>query len=185
MITVVSGLPRSGTSMMMQMLEAGGLAPFTNAQRAADASNPRGYYEHERVKGLGRDNAWLDEAEGHVVKVIAQLLRHLPDGHDYRVVFMERDLDEVLGSQTAMLGRLGRGAANPAVLRPVFERQLKEAKAWLDAHPRAEVRYVAHRTAVDDPAATAAALSAFLGGVLDVNAAAAAVDPSLHREQTA
>lgn len=181
MITVVSGLPRSGTSMMMQMLEAGGLTPFSDQRRAADASNPRGYYEHERVKALAKDNAWVADAEGHVVKVIAQLLRHLPDGSDYRVVFMERDLDEVLDSQTAMLGRLGRPGGNPVVLRPVFERQLAEAKAWLNEHPRADVLYVPHRAVIEAPTAQAAAVNAFLGGGLDEAAMAAVVDPSLHR----
>lgn len=185
MITVVSGLPRSGTSMMMQMLEAGGLPVFTDAQRTPDASNPRGYYEHERVKALGRDSAWLPEADGHVVKVIAQLLRHLPSELDYRVVFMERDLSEVLSSQTSMLSRLGRPAANPTVLRPVFERQLAEARAWLDAEPHADALFVSHRDTVTDPAAIASAVNAFLGGRLDEEAMAATVDPSLHREQSA
>ena len=185
MITVVSGLPRSGTSMMMQMLEAGGLTPFTDDQRAADASNPRGYYEHERVKSLARDNAWIEEADGHVIKVIAQLLHHLPDGPAYRVVFMERDLDEVLGSQTAMLGRLGRPAVNPAVLRPVFARQLDVAKAWLAAHDTTKALFVEHRRTISAPAAVVAELNAFLSGGLDEAAMAAVVDPSLHREQNA
>jgi len=184
MITVVSGLPRSGTSMLMQMLEAGGLPLFTDAERVADPSNPRGYYEHVRIKALARDNTWLAEAEGHVVKVIAQLLRHLPDGFDYRVVFLDRDLDEVLASQSAMLQRLGRPAAKPTVLRPVFERQLAEAKRWLDAYPRADVLYVPHRDVIAEPAAQAARINAFLGGALDENAMAATVDPALHRQRT-
>jgi len=185
MITIVSGLPRSGTSMLMQMLEAGGLPPYTDAERTADPSNPRGYYEHARIKALARDNAWLAEAEGHVVKVIAQLLRHLPDGFDYRIVFLERDLDEVLASQSAMLQRLRRPSAKPAVLRPVFERQLAEAKRWLDTHPRADVLYVLHRDVIADPAAQAARINAFLGGTLDGDAMAATVDPSLHRQRIA
>ena len=185
MITVVSGLPRSGTSMLMQMLEAGGLPPYTDAERAADPSNPRGYYEHERAKALARDNVWLAEAEGHVLKVIAQLLRHLPNGFDYRVVFLDRDLDEVLASQSAMLQRLGRPAAKPAVLRPVFERQLAEAKRWLDTHPRADVLYVPHLDTIADPAAQAARINDSLGGALDEGAMASAVDPSLHRQRTA
>ena len=185
MITVVSGLPRSGTSMLMQMLEAGGLPPYTDAERAADPSNPRGYYEHERVKALARDNSWLAEAEGHVLKVIAQLLRYLPDGFDYRVVFLDRDLAEVLASQSAMLQRLGRPAAKPAVLRPVFERQFTEAKRWLDAHPRAEVLYVSHLDVIVEPAAQATRINDSLGGTLDEDAMVAIVDPSLHRQQTA
>jgi len=106
-ITVVSGLPRSGTSMMMQMLGAGGLAVLTDGKRGADADNPRGYYEYEAVKSLGQDASWLASAGGKAVKIVSALLIHLPDGFDYRVIFMRRPIAEVLASQRAMLDRLG------------------------------------------------------------------------------
>ncbi|MBK6374535.1 MAG: hypothetical protein IPF67_15705 [Saprospiraceae bacterium] len=107
-ITVVSGLPRSGTSMMMQMLEAAGLDIFTDKERTADDSNPKGYYEHEAVKNLQHNNKWLPEAKGKVVKIIAQLLSHLPANYHYQVIFMERDVLEVIASQQKMLVRDGK-----------------------------------------------------------------------------
>ena len=109
MITVVSGLPRSGTSLMMQMLEAGGMETVTDGQRAPDADNPKGYYELERVKRLKEDHAWLAEAEGKALKVVSMLLYDLPADFRYRVLFMERDLDEILSSQRTMLARRGTG----------------------------------------------------------------------------
>jgi len=94
-ITIVSGLPRSGTSMMMKMLEAGGLPVLTDEIRTADADNPRGYYEFERVKQIETDNAWLPEARGKAVKMIAALLKHLPPDYRYRVIFMQRKMEEL------------------------------------------------------------------------------------------
>ena len=102
-IVVVSGLPRSGTSMMMKMLEAGGLTPLTDGQREADEDNLGGYYEFEQVKKMAQDSGWLEEARGKVVKVISRLLYDLPKTYHYRVIFMQRHLDEVLASQQQML----------------------------------------------------------------------------------
>src|SRR3984957_677590 len=99
MITIVSGLPRSGTSLMMQMLEAGGMAVLSDGERKADTDNPKGYLEWERVKQLPKDPGLIAQAEGKVVKVISQLLLSLPGGHEYRVVFMQRALPEVLKSE--------------------------------------------------------------------------------------
>ena len=98
-ITVVSGLPRSGTSMMMQMLAAGGISPMTDEVRAADSDNPRGYYELEKVKHLRQDHTWLKDAVGKAVKIVHLLLMELPADRDYRVILMQRDLEEVLRSQ--------------------------------------------------------------------------------------
>ncbi len=191
MMIVVSGLPRSGTSMMMQMLRAGGVPLFTDGARGTDASNPRGYFEHARVKRLMQDAAWLDEADGHALKVVAPLVPHLPAGRTYRAVVMDRALDEVLASQARMLERAGQQGAPPAVLRPVFAKQLRQAEAWLDAH--AETLHVPHRATVEAPAAQAARVAAFLraggvpeatGAALDPAAMAAVVDPALHRHRT-
>ena len=137
MITVVTGLPRSGTSLAMQLLEAAGIPPFTDGQRLADASNPQGYYEAEIVKNLPQDSAWLAQAEGRAVKVIHLLLPHLPDNREYRVLVMGRELGAVLRSQRLMLERLGQaGAALPeARLRQVYEAQLAQMEAWLTARP--------------------------------------------------
>ena len=125
-VTVVSGLPRSGTSLAMQMIHAGGIPALTDGQRTSDDSNPRGYFELERVKQLKQDKSWLDEAAGKVVKVIHLLLAELPDDRPYRVVFMQRDLREVVQSQATMLARSGRpgGQLAPERLIAVYEQQL-------------------------------------------------------------
>jgi hypothetical protein len=185
MITVVSGLPRAGTSLMMQMLAAGGLPVLGDGVRPPDASNPRGYFEYEPVKHLARDAAWLEAAEGRVVKVVVPLVAFLPPGRAYRVVFMERALDEVLASQARMLGRLGRPAGNPALLAPAFTVQLERARAFLRTAPDTAVLPVAYADLLRDPAAQAARLQAFLGPSLDAAAMARAVDPALYRERGA
>ena len=184
-IVVVSGLPRSGTSMMMAMLQAGGLPIVTDGVRAADDSNPAGYFEDERVKALEHDTAktWLAAAEGKAVKVISSLLRQLPDTHRYRVVFMHRDLREVLSSQRRMLERLGRDGDEPAdeALASAFERHLRDVSRWLDARPNFAVLDVRHSDVIDRPASEAARVAAFVGGSLDVPRMAAVVDPALYR----
>lgn len=182
-IVVVSGLPRSGTSMMMQMLEAGGVEPLTDGARRADADNPRGYYELEAVKGLARDASCLADAGGRAVKVVHALVRALPPEHSYRAILMERDLAEVLDSQDRMLARRGAHAAPlpRARLAGILRAQLDEAAAWLEARPNVCLLRVRHAEAIRDPAAVAARLAAHLGGGFDVAAAAAVVDPTLHR----
>src|SRR5215813_2579369 len=103
-IIVVSGLPRSGTSMMMKMLAAGGLPVLVDAIRAADDDNPNGYFEFEPVKQLADgQNEWLTEAGGKVVKIISALLEYLPKSYHYKIIFMERELKEILASQQKML----------------------------------------------------------------------------------
>ncbi len=182
-LTVVSGLPRSGTSMLMQMLVSGGRTPFVDDAREADPSNPRGYYEHARVKALARDKSWVREADGHVVKVVAPLLPLLPLGPTYRVVLLTRSLDEVLRSQRRMLGRLGRPVADDAVLRSAYTHHLAAARRWAESQPNVHLLEVDHADVVADPAPEARAIAAFVGGDLDAEAMAAAVDPSLHRER--
>ena len=126
-VVVVSGLPRSGTSLMMQMLEAGGVPILTDGERACDADNPKGYYEYEPVKALQNgDSDWLDKAEGKAVKVISFLLRHLPQKHRYRVVFMNRNLDEVLASQEKMPVTRGQQKhTGYAEMKRLYEHQFK------------------------------------------------------------
>jgi hypothetical protein len=185
-VTVVSGLPRSGTSMVMQMLVAGGIPAMTDGLRTADDDNPRGYFEFERVKALRTDKAWLPDAVGKVVKVIHMLLPELPDDRAYRVLFLDRDVREVVKSQATMLARSGRpgGGLPPERLIAVYESQLQQVKAWLAARPNFAVLSVPHRGLIGDAAAQAKAMNAFLGGGLDESAMAAAVDPTLHRNRT-
>src|SRR6202161_439394 len=134
MITIVSGLPRSGTSLMMQMLDAGGLSVLSDGERKADTDNPKGYLEWERIKQLPKDPSLIAEAEGKVVKIISQLILSLPSGHEYRVIFMQRPLPEVLKSQDEMLKRRGtyKEGANPAAISAAFEKHLREVYAWMD-----------------------------------------------------
>lgn len=187
-ITVVSGLPRSGTSLMMQMLQAGGLPPLTDEQRTPDESNPRGYLEFERVKQLKTDRAWLADARGHAVKIIHALLPDLPTtGNErYRVIFMRRRLEEVVASQRAMLARSGKtGAAlDDARLIAMFQAQLTRVESWLRERPaHFAVLEVAHGDLLADPLAGTARVSAFLGGGLDTAAMVRAVDPTLWRQR--
>ncbi|HEX9951870.1 MAG TPA: hypothetical protein VGB53_08895 [Rubricoccaceae bacterium] len=184
-VTVVAGLPRSGTSLVMQMLAAGGLPPATDAAREADASNPNGYYEHERVRALaaGEDAGWIAGADRRALKVVSPLVPRLPAGPAYTFVFVERDVAEVLASQRAMLARLGQAAtASDARLADVYARATEAARAFADAEPGARVVTLRHRALVTDARAEAARLAEALPA-LDAAAMAAVVDPALYRER--
>jgi len=186
MITVVSGLPRSGTSMMMQMLQAGGIELVTDGVRRPDEDNPEGYFEFERTKQLGNgvDPLWLVRARDKAVKVISYHLQHLPDGHRYRIVFMERDLEEILASQAKMLERRGEPAgASSAEMRRVYVDHLTKVQVVLALRPCLEVIRVNFKQAVLRPRHVAAQVQAFLGRRLDLNAMADAVTPSLYRNR--
>jgi tetratricopeptide (TPR) repeat protein len=185
-VTVVSGLPRSGTSMMMQMLAAGGMKPFSDSQRKPDESNPRGYFESELVKKLMHKNDWVEQCDGKVVKVVAELVPYLPQHLKYRVIFMEREIDEVLESQDRMLEALNREGAKleHERLAFVFTRHAQGALNLLALHRIPALRVV-YSDAIADPAATAAKVAEFLGSDLDVAAMAAAVDPTLYRQRLA
>jgi hypothetical protein len=188
-VVVVSGLPRSGTSMMMQMLVAGGLPALSDGQRAADENNPRGYLELEAVKALGRqgsDLGWMTQAGGKAMKVVAPLLPHLPLGHRYRIVFMERPLQEVVASQAAMLKNLGKqaGKLNDRQLAATYLKQIEQVQGILAQH-RDQVQVLAldYAQAVANPAGAAAKVNRFLGGVLNEADMAAAVAPELRRQK--
>lgn len=184
-IIVVSGLPRSGTSMAMQMLHAGGMAVMTDALRSADEDNPRGYLEFERVKQLKSDKLWLDDAAGKAVKIIHLLLMELPSDRDYRVIFMRRNLQEVVQSQAVMLERSGRKGAGiaPERLIAVFQAQLKAIESWLAQRPNFQVLWLDYGAFIADPAAQAKAINIFLNASLDESAMVRAVDPGLHRNK--
>ncbi|RMH43218.1 MAG: sulfotransferase family protein [Deltaproteobacteria bacterium] len=183
-ITIVSGLPRSGTSLMMQMLHRGGLPVLSDGERTADDDNPRGYFELEAVKATARDASWVAEAEGKVVKVISELLPHLPADRTYRVIFMRRRLDEVLASQRRMLQRRGEPLGDDDAMRSLFARHVERAERFLRDADHMTALYVSYNRLVADPAAQAARVAAFLGGIVDPAAMAAAVDPSLYRNRT-
>lgn len=184
-ITIVSGLPRSGTSMMMQMLDKGGLEVLTDGLREADKSNPKGYYEFDKVKGISKDNSWMGDAEGKVVKIVAPLLTSLPADYDYRIVFMQRDMGEVLRSQQVMLGKSKeQAAAYPVVLANAFTKHLEQAEAWAMRSQNVEVLHVPYTDTIENPQETAERVNAFLGADLDVEAMVGVVDPELYRNRT-
>jgi predicted AlkP superfamily phosphohydrolase/phosphomutase/tetratricopeptide (TPR) repeat protein len=186
-LIVVTGLPRSGTSLLMQMLAAGGICVLSDELRAADADNPRGYLEFEPVKSLLRDSKWLIEARGRVVKIIAPLLVALPAGLACRVILCERDLDEVLDSQERMLRRSNQLRAATSerrqLLKGEYLRTLGRAKAMLTRRPGTQLLVIQHNNAISDPLVTAGRINKFLGGGLDIAKMAAAVEPALHRSR--
>ncbi len=170
----------------MQMLVAGGLEAVTDSLRTPDDDNPLGYFELERVKHLKQDSSWLDEAHGKVIKVIHLLLMDLPIDRDYRVIFMRRDLSEVVRSQATMLDRSGRRGAGLSAERLIelFRGQLRTVDGWLAAHPGFQVLSLEHSTFISDPLGQAKVINAFLGGSLDELAMARAVKPELHRNRS-
>jgi hypothetical protein len=186
-IVVVSGLPRSGTSMMMRMLEAGGLAILADGERSADIDNPKGYFELERIKHLEHetDKSYLRAARGKAVKVISFLIKELPDENDYRVLFMRRDLDEVLTSQQKMIDRLARPDADAGAeaMKEAFRNDIARVRVLCRSRPNFELIEIRYQDAVADPAAASRAVNGFLGGRLDEAAMRAAVEESLYRNR--
>lgn len=185
-INIVSGLPRSGTSMMMQMLEAGGLEIFSDGARKSDESNPKGYYEHEGVKTIARNKTFLKDAKDKVLKVIAHLLVQLPAFYRYKIVFMERDILEVVASQQKMIernGGKGRKETLPLPLVQQYEETIKKVKEWAANQPNVEIIFIPHRKAMEVPFEQAMLINDFFEGALQVEQMAAVVDTSLHREK--
>jgi hypothetical protein len=171
--------------MMMQMLDAGGLPVLTDNERKPDEDNPKGYYEFEAVKTTKQDASWLNDAGGKVVKMVYRLLYDLPSDRRYAVVFMKRDLHEVIKSQEVMLDRSGKsgGSLDDDRLREVYDRQLAEARGWLSRQQNFDVLYVDYHDVLTDSKAVAAELNAFLGGSSDEAAMAAVPDRSLYRNR--
>ena len=184
-ITVVSGLPRSGTSMMMQMLKAGGLDTLIDEARVPDDDNPRGYFEFEPTKKTRRDTSWVDLAGGKVVKLVHLLLLDLPADRSYRVIMMRRQMSEVLISQEKMLTRQGKKGASlsPDKLAAVFHQQMEDVLIHLREQSCFEFLEIQYADVVADAAEQADAINTFLGGMLDTAAMAAAVDPNLYRNR--
>ena len=182
-IYIVSGLPRSGTSMMMQMLHKGGLVPFTDNVRAADESNPKGYYEHEMIKKLPFDKkkTWLSEAEGKVAKVVSHLLMHLPSNYHYKVIFMTREIQDVVISQQKMLAK--KGIANeknyPLQVEKNFLDNLKKVKIWDEKNYNVALHYVNYVDIVDNPIEQIKQINAIFDNKLDEKAMLSVVDKSL------
>ena len=185
-IVVVSGLPRSGTSMAMRMLEAAGFDIVVDGVREADEDNPKGYFELERVKDLADENdwSWLGGAKGKAIKIISYLLKELPDDYNYKVLFMRRDLREVLASQAKMLERRGEtNDADDERMVELYENDLWKANYLLKNNSRFDTLMVSYRDVLDDPLTEARRINEFLGGNRDAETMAAAVDPTLYRNR--
>ena len=185
LITVVSGLPRSGTSMMMKILEAAGFPILTDNLRTADEDNPKGYFEFEQVKALKEgDRDWLKHAEGKAVKVISSLLGELPAAYRYRIIFMQREIDEILASQKQMLIRRGEAAdGDDRSMAMNFQEHLKRVRVWLANQPNMEVHYVNYNELMADPAPAIRAVAGFLGVEAQLPAMLAVPDKRLYRQR--
>jgi hypothetical protein len=187
-IVVVSGLPRSGTSMAMKMLGAGGIRLLTDGERVADESNPEGYYELERVKDLDKpiDQSWLVEARGGAVKIISFLLTYLPDAHNYKIIFMNRRLPEVVASQNKMLAARGEGGGSAAErdLLQMYETHLRRVRSFLRSRSCFEVLDVDYAAVVASGRGEAGRMAAFLGRSMDVDRMASVIDSRLYRNRT-
>lgn len=186
-ITVVSGLPRSGTSMMMSALNVGGMSLLVDGKREADGNNPKGYYEYEPVKKLPKGNIdWLPEAKGKAVKIISALLEFLPEDYPYRVIFMERDIEEILASQKRMLKRSGVVEEKPVSdedMRNYFQAHLHQVKSILAEKDWLKVLFVSYNEVLREPEKEFQRVSEFLDNVVDPAAMTSVVDPELYRER--
>ena len=185
-LVVVSGLPRSGTSMMMKMLEAGGVPIMTDSIRTADVDNPKGYYDYERVKDLEKetDKSYVREGRGKALKVISWLLKDLPDDNRYRIVFMRRDLGEVIASQNKMLQHRGEvDNSDDRMMVDAYMNHLASVRILSRKRSNFEMLEVRYDTAVKDPAAAARLVNGFLGGKLDETKMREVVDAELYRNR--
>jgi hypothetical protein len=186
-IVIVSGLPRSGTSMMMNMLHGGGLAVMSDGEREADIDNPKGYFEYERVKDLESetDKSYVREGRGKVLKVISFLIKDLPDDNDYEIIFMRRDLGEVLKSQAKMIDRLGTADtdADDEAMKEAYRNDIVRTRLLCKKRPNMRLLEVHYKSTIEDAQATAQQVNAFLGGRLDETAMKVAVDGSLYRNR--
>jgi len=185
-VTVVSGLPRSGTSMAMKMLDAAGIEIVTDDLRIADEDNPKGYFEDERVKDLANqaDKSYLRKSRGRAIKVISFLLKELPADNFYRVVFLRRDLDEVFASKQKMLDRLGEAnETDDQRMRELWKDHLWRTRYFLQHQPNFDFVEVHYTEALKNPEGVARTISSFLGGGHDVSRMTQVVDPKLYRNR--
>ena len=183
-LTIVSGLPRSGTSMMMRMLELGGLPVLTDKQRVADDDNPNGYYEFEAVKRTAEDSSWLRGSEGSAVKMVYRLLYDLPEDRSYRVLFMRRNLDEVLASQQVMLNRHGAAdQVSHAQMMKLFRAEIDSFYKWVNGKSHIELIDVDYNLMLANPRTELTKINEFLGGSLNVDGMVDGVDASLYRNR--
>jgi hypothetical protein len=184
-ITVVSGLPRSGTSMMMRMLEAGGMPVVSDHIRKADSDNPRGYYEYEKVKQIKKNDLWVDECHGKAFKMVSELLYDLPLRWNYKILFMRRKIKEVLASQKVMLKRLGENdeGLSDDIMAGFFEKHLLKLDKWFGQEKKKDVLYINYNEVIGEPNKAAKKINGFLGNFLDEEKMAGVVESNLYRQR--
>lgn len=182
-IYIVSGLPRSGTSMMMQLLEAGGLPVFTDSLRTADDNNKKGYYEHEAVKIIHKDSSWMKNAVNKTVKVVSHLLPNLPMRYKYKIVFMERDLNEVVTSQSKMLQNLGKLEQNSThySIESSFNQTNEKVKNWIHGKQNIDVLFINYKDAIEKSDETIKQLNLFFNSALETDKMHSIVDKNMYR----
>lgn len=180
-LVVVSGIPRSGTSLLMQMLKAGGVKILSDHKREADRSNPKGYLELEAVKKLAKDNSCLKGKKGKAVKVISHLLHYLPEGQQYKVIFMNRHINEIIKSQQKMLGKIEK--KYPKALMRAFDKEAKSIKEWARTHPNIDILELDYRDIIDHPSREVDKIIEFLNAPLKKQQMIDVVDPSLYRSK--
>ncbi len=164
-VTVVSGLPRSGTSMMMRALASGGLAPLTDHLRQGDARNPHGYFEWEAVKTRDGYLGWMDQARGRAVKLVSRFIQYLPATHGYRVLFMHREIDAVIRSQRDMAEHHSGqawGAREAQDLARLYREHVAEVLAWVRQRPNMQLLELDYQRVLQDPHGEFARVAAFL-----------------------
>ncbi len=183
MIYIVSGLPRSGTSLMMQMLQAGGIDVLTDEERKADTDNPGGYLELESVKRLYEDTSWLSNAQGNAVKIISYLLKYLPADYEYKIVFMLRNVEEILKSQDQMLMNRGEQKETEGSLRYEFNRHLIKIRLWMGRQSNMKVYYCDYNQLIQKPGPQVKALARFLDIGADITTMRSCVKPELYRQR--
>lgn len=185
-IIVVSGLPRSGTSMMMQILKAGGLELLVDNIREADDDNQKGYFEFELVKKLPEQNAFLQNAAGKAVKVISELLETLPSRWRYKVIFMQRNMAEILASQKKMLKRRGKStnAISDEELSSLYKLSLQHTQGWLAHQDNMEVLYIDYNQLMTNPGESLKKLNHFLNSALDLEEMLLVPDQRVYRNRS-
>src|SRR5262245_59176353 len=184
-IIIDSGLPHSGTSLMMQILDNRGIDVFPDRIPRAATDNHKRYCECERVQAIQRDTSWLPDTRGKAFKMVSQLLYDLPPSEKYRIIFMERDFDEMLASQEKMLQRLGKPAAPREEIKRAYKVHLKRLHDWLGQQRNVQVLHVNYNDLVQQPRPQAERVCQFLGGNVDIEGMLSAVDPSLYRNRKA
>ena len=184
-IIIVSGLPRSGTSMMMRMLEAGGMRILKDEIRKADEDNPAGYYEFEKVKELKKDPSWLENAKGKAVKIISSLLEHLPERYIYKIIFIHRNMEEILDSQRQMLIRRGEPTdeVSDEKIGKMFLKHLQKIEERLNKQSNMDVLTIHYNEILKEPAKHGEIINRFLGNTLNTKNMTGVIDRTLYRQR--